>query len=102
MQDIKEAGINKQMVVVFSVLVGAAVLIFIMFFLTDALAVGQTYTETFDVDDSSVNQSVDLSHTPAGGQVTVEQYTGVGWESVSDTYVTVDGETVTVDKDGMY
>ena len=102
MQDIQEAGLNKQMILVFGTLVGAAILVFIMFFLTDALAVGQTYTETFEVDDSSVNQTLDLAHTPADGNVDVDQYTGVGWEDVSGTYVTVNEDIVSVDKDGMY
>lgn len=86
----------------FGSIVGAAVLLIVLALTFQALNVGSTFTETFTVTNPAVDQECDLAHTPDSSTVSVEQYTGTGWEDISDSDVTVDGATVTVDDTALY
>jgi len=58
-------------------------------------------TQTFGVSDPTANQLCRLSYTPQSGSVTVQQYNGIGWVSVSSTYVSVSSNWVTVNAAGL-
>jgi len=92
----------NNMKLLFGSIVGAAVLLIVLVLMFQALNVGSTHTQTFTVTNPAIDQECDLSHTPDSSTVSVEQYTGTGWEDIAGTYVTVDGATVTVDDAALY
>jgi len=57
--------------------------------------------DTFSVTDSGVDQECTLTDTPDSSTLVVMQYNGFEWVSVSSGYVSVDGDVVTVDADGL-
>ena len=57
--------------------------------------------ETFQVTDDSVDQTLDLDFVPSGGIITVEKYNVSGWGTVNAGFISVNSNTVTVDKDGL-
>ena len=57
--------------------------------------------DTFSVSDPSQDQVCTLTSTPDGSTLVVTQYNGFEWVTVSGGYVSVDGDVVTVDADGL-
>jgi len=62
---------------------------------------GVSYDERFSVSDPSVDQTVTLSDSPDLYTLSVSQFNGFAWVSVSSSYVSVSGTSVTVDSDGL-
>lgn len=62
---------------------------------------GVSYTDTFAVTNPAIDQVVNLSHTPDSSTVVVEQYNGFNWLTVSTTYVSINGDQVTVGSGGL-
>ena len=57
-------------------------------------------SETFLVTDDSIDQSLELNFIPSSG-VVVEKYNASGWSSVSSSFISLNRNVVTVDKDGI-
>lgn len=62
---------------------------------------GASHTETFTVTNPTIDQECTLENTPDVTTVTVSQFNGIAWDTVASTYVSVDGDVVTVDADGL-
>jgi hypothetical protein len=93
---------NINMKVIFGTIMGAVILVLVVLVVFDALSIGTTEVETFAVTDSSVDNTNTLTNTPAGGSVTVEQWTGASWQPVAAAHVTVNERQVTVAAAGMF
>ena len=89
------------MKMIFGTIFGAVILIMVVLVVFSALSIGTAEIETFTVTDSSVDNTNTITNTPEGG-VTVEQWTGVAWEAVAGTHVTINGRVVTVAAAGMF
>ena len=87
---------------VFGTIVGAVLLMVVVWMLFDALAIGTYHEETFEVTDPGVDQINTLEATPDGSTVVVEQWNGVSWSTIGSGYITVNGNVVTVDDEPLY
>ena len=96
----KEEGFNYKMA--FGMLLGVAVLLVVVAMVFQALDVGMTNVETFAVTDPTVDQHLNLTSDPDESSIVVEQYTGVGWETIGATDLTIDSEYIIVDADALY
>jgi len=93
---------NVNIKLIFGSVMGAVILAVVVLYIYDALDVGMSYDETFTVTDPAVDQECELTKTPGSGTVTVRQYTGAGWETISSGDYTIDQKTVTVSATALY
>ena len=100
--DFMESPIENKVKMIFGLVLVSAILFLVFSVIFSAMSVGETYTETFSVDDASVDFVCNLEHTPESSTVSVSQYTGSVWEDVSNADVTVSGSVVTVDDGALY
>ena len=62
---------------------------------------GVSHSEVFSVSNPGVDQDCTLSTSPDEDSVVVEQFNGFTWSTVSSSYVSVDGDVVTVSSSGL-
>ncbi len=94
-------GFNIMMVtVVVSLLVLTGIGAMIFYQVLGATPGAGTQIETFTVSNPAVDQVVTLTYIPSGS-VTVDQYNSYAWVSVSSSYVTQNGRTITVNASGI-
>jgi len=73
---------------------------FAFFIITSEIGYTERQTETFTVTNPAVDQSLELNWLP-DSIVSVEQYNGFIWQTVSSTHYTLTGRTLVVDSDGL-
>jgi len=81
------------------VLIGIAIFIVSMLSVQDDLNPA-TYNRTFNVTDSSINQSFNIGN-PYLQNVRAEKWNGVEWESINDIYVNYVGSDVKINHEGL-
>jgi len=96
----EEKGFNVK--VVFGTIVGVSVLLIVVAMVFQALDIGMDYTETFDVNDASVDQHVNLTNNPDTSTITVDQWTGVAWVNVPAASLTINGGYIIVDDGALF
>jgi len=95
-----EIDMDNKSIMVGLITVGVIAVILAIFF--SSMAVGQTYVECFEVTDPSADQVLTLQHTPDQSRITVEQYNGFSWETISSSDYSTSLNVVTVDSSALY
>jgi len=99
--EIAQEDMPKIILLITVVMIVFAVGVYMFMTVLTPVEVEKSMTQTFGVSDPTTNQLCRLSYTPQSGSVTVEQYNGIGWQTVSSTYVSTSNNWVTVDSAGL-
>jgi len=91
---------GNQILTIMVTLILLAVAIFIAGFLSSQSALDASYSSTFSVINSRVDNEFGTSNTGLEG-VAAEKWNGVGWEPISSAFVLYSGSTVTVTSGGL-
>ena len=99
--EIGQEDMPKIILTISVILIIFAIGVFMFMSVVTPVQIQKTHTQTFAVTDPTVDQDCILYYAPASGTVVVEQYNGVSWNTVSSTYVSTHGNTVTVEHEGL-
>ena len=81
-------------VVVLLVVIGVSALV--VFSIVSSVTVSKTQTETFDITNPAVNQTITITYIPKESTIVVSQYNGTGWTALSSSNWSLSGKALTV------
>jgi len=91
---------ENQILTIMVTLILIAVAIFIAGFISSQPEMDDSYNSTFYVYDTQNDNSFSTGNSGLSG-VVAEKWNGVCWESITATYVSYSGSTVTVTSGGL-